>query len=158
MNPIQILVKWRFHCLLKKLGIDWPNLPKNIWPELGKKLVIHNYISDEESVAYYGYWIIKNIIWKGIINYDFIFGIKEVHVNMLYINYHEECSISTRFLELQPAHPSNKNFKKSIKNMHSMWNTIINYFMLISIISEDLILDVRNEIKNWLYHVIFQMG
>lgn len=158
MNPIQDLVEWRFVCLLKKLNIDWPNPSKNIWPELGKKLVIHNYISDEESVAYYGYWIIKKIIWKGIINYDFIFGIKEVHVNMLYNNYHEERIISTRFPDLQDAYLFNKIFQESIKNMHTMWNTIINYFMLINIISQDIILDVCNEIKNWLYHVIFQMG
>ena len=157
MNPIEILVEWRFVRLLEKLNIDLSKSGNIIWINQGKQLVAHNYITDEKKVSLYGYWVMKKIIWKGIINYDFIFDINELHVNMLYNKYHEKRTFFTKFPTIVPKYFLNKSYPESIENMNNMWNMIINYFMLISIISENLILDVRNEIKKWLYCVMFQI-
>lgn len=152
-----MLLEWRLDSLLEKFNIDLLGPRDIIWPCLSKQLVTYKYITDEELVAIYGYWVIKKIIWKGIINYDFISGINELHTKMLYNNYYDTRRIFTKFPPIEPKYVFNKTFSESKENMNNMWDTIITYFILINIISADLILDMRNEIKKCLYHVVFQL-
>ena len=113
----------------------------------------------EENIIPDCYYVIKNIIWKNIINYNIIDN--KFHVYMLWtkklqINY------TTNIVPFLNRHIIlNKNISytdKSNDNLDMLYSIIINYLLLLEpIILNYLIVDLSYVLKKYMFDVILMI-
>ena len=167
MNPIEILVKWRIDNLERELNIDINKIGGFIdkiseWKKIGTNLVFFKYITSNKSEdIWYYYAVMKNIIWKNIINYEIKYytqyQIKCLYSHMLYNNYKKTMRIPNDIFYLPYESLLNKNDDLSLlqNNLHIMQLRIIKYLALINkIVTDKLILDLANTIKWYMLDLI----
>ena len=160
MNPIQVLVKWRLDNLKKEL--DFITDKRGQWKKIQTNLVFFKYILNNKSDdKWYYYAVIKNIIWKNIINYEIKYytyhHIKCLNTHMLYNNYRKtEADINYNVLSLDNELLLNLNDKLMLQdNLNIMQLRIINYITLIDkIVTDNLILDLIDTIKWYIFDVM----
>ena len=161
MNPIEKILEYR----LNKIKIDF-NIREDMrflnWVLLEKQFILRNYITELESNMYstksYCYWIIKRLIWKGIIDYKLVNNLAvdyAICTNMLYHEYFKTekcCGIYNRLVK---SYLLNKNWDDSEHNLRNLWNLIINYFMLIdTIVGKYMVSDLDILVKQYMYGII----
>ena len=163
-NPIEKILEWRLDQLFHKLDFDIKNIALTItvdernkqWKILNQKLVLNGYISLEKSTSYGCYYVIKNIVWKNIINCVIINDM--FHVHMLWNKSWQNCGKLVMF----PYFNRNLIFNKgtpydhdSKNNLDTLYSIIINYLLLINpIILNHLISDLSNILKKYMFDVM----
>ena len=97
------------------------------------------------------YWLIKRLIWYGIINYEL--DKNEVLIKYLYYPYNEKIiSVQYEFYSKQCL--LNYGNTINIRNSNNMQQLIIAYYMLIDVIMNDLIMDIWYEVKKHIYNIM----
>ena len=160
MALILKLVEWRYKQLSKVFDYT-PHIYETMIKHerkvkltiLADKLVALKYISHDERVLYseYIYWLIKRLIWYGIINYEL--DKNNIIVTYLYSSFnriivpHKNDFHSKLYL-------LNHNHIDRVTDTSGMQQLIITYYILIDVIMNELIIDVRYEMKKWIYNVM----
>ena len=161
MSLILKLVQWRYEQLLKVF--DFSNIFISD-PErkikvsiLMNKLLTSKYISHSEKELYSGniYYLIKRLMWLGIINYELDKNI--LHVTYLYNSYHAEIFLAPSEFSYDFRYViSLHNYGESTSDINAkkMQQLIITYYMLIDVIMNELIIDIRYEMKKQIYDIM----
>ena len=157
MTLILELVEWRHKQLLKVYDFTdismSDNERKTKLVHLSDKLQELKYISHDEKIlsSKHIYWLIKKLMWHGIINYEI--EKNTVLITYLYYPYYTRIFPQPydfyyeKFLLNHESITSNRN----IDNMQQL---IITYYMLIDVIMNDLIIDMRYETKKQIYNIM----
>lgn len=170
MNPIQHLLDWRLDIFLKEYNIKLElfnksidiSKRKQIFKNIAKQLTPCNFYSDTERKNYinYGFWIIKNVIWKNITSYTLTpidnSDECELCITRIYSN-HQETFIPTnwKYMDREMILNRTKRNIYSDDNLNKLLNLIINHFMLIDIIiTEFALADLCNIVKQLIYHTV----
>ena len=163
-NPLEKLLKWRLNNIIEQFNIDIYNFSlgspyqkrKNEWNILNQKLVSHGYITLEESNIYGCYYVIKNIVWKNIINYELTQN--KCHMHMLWIKYNAIYPIlSTKGYLYHNIilNIDTNNSTESKQNLDKLYSTIIDYMLLLNrIIRHNLIIDLANILNMYIFDII----
>lgn len=184
MNPIINIVKWRLSNLETELSITLDKLhgdSLDAWEKIQMQLVLRKYINslndyftdmnaDLDCINLWNsFVIINNIIWKNILKYEMRDDIY-IYINMLYNNYENNYYVkyiipdithATLLCESPPINPINLSIISLINlsievhnNLDIMTSVIINFFMIIDKISDNLILDLAYMIKWYVFDII----
>ena len=176
MNPIHKIIQWRLDIFIKEFNIKLEGFVileeeiSKINMRIRQQLLSSNYITAAEIKRHkldYEYYrmVIKNIIWKNIINYEYISENKNFDhctlvTHFLYCNHIRKQKIGrTCYPKLLLTDILNESLfydhYLTKTNLDHMLNLIINYFILISIISTNYIeFDISNLIKQYIYNII----
>ena len=179
MNYIEILVKWRFDNLEKELNINFNSLlyidkihERAQQKKIQKNLLLLKYITSKRTKDQWYYYsedvwyyvVIKNIIWKNIINYeikyDAYFNNTYLHSHMLYNNFTIKESIITNsmFLHYKLLLNHIGQSTMSQNNLDIMQSKIITYLILIDqIITRNLIVDLVVRIQWYMFDLILMV-
>ena len=164
INPLEKILERRFDTLFQKLDFDVNNIILNTsiadsnkqWIILNQKLVLHGYVTSEESMINGCYYVIKNIIWKDIINY--IIQDNIVHIHMIWtknIQNYEKTIMFPYFNRGLILNKSTKYSGKSMDNLNMLYSIIINYLLLLNpIVLNHLISDLSNVLKKYMFDVM----
>ena len=170
MNPIEYLLDWRLDSFLKKYNVRLEDFStskdisvrKLLFKNIAKQLLPKKSYSDSERKKYinYGYWLIKNVIWKNITSYTLTpidnSDECELCITRIYSN-HQETFIPTnwKYMDREMILNRTKRNIYSDDNLNKLLNLIINYFMLIDIIiTEFALADLCNIVKQLIYHTV----
>ena len=175
MNPIINIVKWRLSNLETELSVTLDKLRDDsldAWEKIQMQLVLRKYINalndyftdmnaDLDCINLWNsFIIINNIIWKNILKYEM--RDVNIYIYMLYNNYENNYFVkyiipdithATLLCESPPISPINLSINVH-NNLDIMTSVIINYFMIIDNISDNLILDLAYMIKWYVFDII----
>lgn len=170
MNPIEYLLDWRLDSFLKKYNVRLEDFStskdisvrKLLFKNIAKQLLPKKSYSDSERKKYinYGYWLIKNVIWKNITTYTLRpFDNSEeceICITRIYSN-QQEIFVSINWNSFDRNSILNRSYCNTFSkdNLDKLWYLIINHFMLIdTIIIEHALSDLTNIVKELIYNMI----
>ena len=163
-NPLEKLLEWRLENIIERFDINLENfhyrtlfqVRKNQWDILNQKLLSCGYITEEDNIFNSCYYVIKNIVWKNIINYVLIEN--KCHVHMLWNGYTIEYGRCEKYSYMVRDLILNINTRdriKTKKNLNILYSTIIHYLLLLNeIVSHNLIVDLTNILNMYIFDVI----
>ena len=163
-NPLEKLLKWRLDNIIEQFDIEMDNfnwgvsykVRKNAWKILNQKLVLSGYITLQDSELHGCYYVIKNIIWKNIINYEL--RDNTCYMHMLWNKYKKTYAIHTKkqiLLRATILNIDTDNKIESKKNLKRLHSTMIHYLLLLNeIILHNLIHDLTNILNMYIFDVI----
>ena len=175
MNPINHLLEWRLDIFLKKYNIDLNDFcasedyrtRAHALRNIAKQLVPPNSCNNIERKKYinYGFWLIKGVIWKNIINYTLIVDTNSYKCKLCITRIYNNQQVTIDAINRKWINRDillNKMYagcfsddaenKFSDDNLNKLWFLIISYFMLTDAIIT--ISDISNIIKELIYNIM----
>lgn len=169
MHPIIKIIKWRFYNFIREFGVDiktfnfkaYDNYQQDYnhrlknWNILKQKLIIRGYATEKHN-ARSCYFIIKNIIWKNIINYK----INTYHYLHIPYNsyYFENFACENPFFNKRTIVNKYPDIGSIIinDNLKKIQSVLNNYLLLVEqIIIKYLITDLYDIAKIYMFDAIF---
>ena len=175
MNPINHLLEWRLDIFLKKYNIDLNDFCESekylartyALRNIAKQLVPCNSCNNSERKKYinYGFWLIKGVIWKNIINYTLIVDTNSYECKLCITRIYNNQRVTINAINRKWMNRDillNKLYtgsfsddtvdKLSYDNLNKLWFLIISYLMLTDAIIT--ISDISNIIKELIYNIM----